>query len=229
MRIDALTRKAQVVLLRVVQDKRYRPVGSSCEQQADVRIVVATNSPLELLVRAGTFRADLYYRLCVFAIGLPALRERPEDIPLLADHFLQKNLPVDRPALRLGDSARAALLAHDWPGNVRELENTMIRGGQLCRGEVIEAADLGLALPPSAAPEIEHRLAAQLQPFNALKRKVIENFERTYLTRLIAEHGGNVSRAARAAGKERRELGKLLKKHRIEPSQFPAQASGAAV
>jgi DNA-binding NtrC family response regulator len=220
--IDTLTRRAQVALLRVLQDQRYRPVGSSDQYQADVRVVAACNAPLEQLVQAGEFRVDLYYRLCVFIIRLPLLRDRREDIQPLARHFLQKHQSHDKPDLRLSDAAVAALLAYDWPGNVRELENTMIRGGRLCRTDVIQVEDLELLLPTGAVSEVLPQPSAPLPPFQTLKQRVIEVFEQDYLTRLMSQHRGNVSRAARTAGKERRELGKLLKKHHINPKPFGA-------
>src|SRR5262249_53021406 len=115
--VDSLPRKAQVTLLRVLQEKRFRAVGGTTEVAADVRITAATNAPLDELIRAGGFRADLYYRLAVFLLRLPPLRERREDIEALAQHFLAKHAPADRPALPLTEAAQAALLAHDWPGN----------------------------------------------------------------------------------------------------------------
>ena len=114
--VDTLPPKAQVDLLRVVQDKKFRPVGSSSEQEANVRIVAATNAAMEGLLRAGTFRQDLYYRLCVFSIHLPPLRDRKEDISTLAAHFLSKHAPADKPNLRLTRSAIAGLIAWEWPG-----------------------------------------------------------------------------------------------------------------
>src|SRR5262249_15219751 len=121
--VDTLSTKAQVTLLRVLQDKRYRAVGGSVERWTDVRIIAATNARLDALVQTGAFRADLYYRLCVFTINLPPLRDRKADILMLADHFLVKHTPVGRMTCHLSAGAIAALLEHDWPGNVRELEN----------------------------------------------------------------------------------------------------------
>jgi DNA-binding NtrC family response regulator len=210
--VDALSLKAQVSLLRVLQEHKYRAVGSSEERETNARIVVATNSLLEPLVNARAFRADLYYRLCVFRLHLPPLRERPEDIPVLAAHFLTKLAPTDRPMPVLSAAACAALLAHDWPGNIRELENAILRGSQLCTTDVITVEDLGL---PSclSAPRAK-------SSFAALKRQNSEDFERRYLIQLMKEHQGNISQAARAAAKERRDLGKLLKKHHIDPISY---------
>jgi DNA-binding NtrC family response regulator len=216
---ETLTPRAQVALLRVVQERTFRPVGSASEQHVEARFVAATNASLDRLVQEGQFRRDLYYRLCVFAVTLPALRERREDILLLAAHFLAKHYEDSAPAPRLSVAAADALLTFDWPGNVRELESAIVRAVHVARDGVIEAADL--ALPVSAsnvcAPpvgiDVSHR-------YKVAKRKIVEAFDREYLVRLLAEHQGNVSRAAEAAGKERRDLGKLLKRYGLEARQF---------
>jgi DNA-binding NtrC family response regulator len=219
--VETMSLKAQVALLRVLQDKRFRALGSSREQQVDIRIVAATNAPLEQLVQTGAFRADLYYRLCVFSVHLPPLRERKEDIPELTSHFLRKHAPDDRAELQLAPEAREALLTYDWPGNVRELESAVIRGIHLCRTNLIEVKDLGI---PSAM-ESQQGLPVTIVTteecsFKVMKQRIIETFEREYLSRLMREHQGNVSQAALAAGKERRDLGKLLKKYQIDPKGF---------
>jgi DNA-binding NtrC family response regulator len=211
--IDALTPRAQVALLRVLQDRTFRPLGASREQRADIRFVAASNAPLASRVEAGAFRADLYYRLSVFPVALPPLRERREDILPLAAHFLTIHTPPDRPPLAFAASACAALLGARWPGNVRELENVVIRAVGLCPGPVIGISHLGL--PGQASVEVAGRAT-----YKTLKRLAIAAFERDYLTRLLDENRGNVTRAARSAGKERRDLGKLLKRHRLDPKQF---------
>ena len=218
--VDTLAHKAQVDLLRVLQDRKYRAIGSSREREANVRIVAATNVAPGVLLRSGTFRADLYYRLCVFSLSLPPLRLRKEDIPPLAAHFLKKHTPAGRPAMQFTGSATAALVAWDWPGNVRELENAIVRGIHLCGNGVIDENDLGLD-PSSTSPEASANCAAgRTVSFRALKRATIEVFERNYLARLMSEHRGNISQAARAAGKERRDLGKLLRKYQLDPKSF---------
>jgi DNA-binding NtrC family response regulator len=218
--VDTLPAKAQIDLLRVLQDRRFRTLGCSVEQETDVRIVAATNAPLELLVQSGSFRADLYYRLSVFSIFLPVLRDRKEDVLLLAGHFLEKHAPAGKANLKLAPGARAALLSYDWPGNVRELENAIIRGIHLSQADSIEDDDLGL-LSRDAGPLVASSCApAELRPLGIIKREVIQAFEKDYLTRLMSRHQGNVSQAARTAGKERRNLGKLLKKHRLDPRLF---------
>jgi DNA-binding NtrC family response regulator len=214
--VATLSSRAQIALLRMLQDRKYRPVGANAEQHADVRIVSATNAAIERLVECGAFRADLYYRLCVFSIRLPPLRERSDDIPRLADHFLRKHTPDDAEPRALSAEAVQALLAYAWPGNVRELENAIVRGIHVSEGrDPIGADALGLPAQPTVG-------SSGAQSFRALKRQAIESFERSYLTRLMSDHHGNISRAALAAGKERRELGRLLKKRRIDPRAFRA-------
>ncbi len=211
--VEALSPKAQVVLLRVIEHKKYNPVGSSREQDADVRIIAATNAPLDQLMKAGRFRTDLYYRLYVFSINLPPLRDRKQDILPLAYHFLNKHAPADRPPLVISHAASEALSSHNWPGNVRELENAIIRGIHLCQTNSIGIEDLGISSAHIAG-------MPELNSLKEMKRKMIETFEREYLDRLMHKYHGNVSHAALAAGKERRELGKLLKKYQIDPSIF---------
>ena len=218
--VDTLTVKAQVTLLRVLQNKRFRILGSRGEQEANIRVVAATNAPLHQLVQAGSFRVDLYYRLCVFSINLPPLRDRKEDIFLLALHFLKKYGPADGEILRLAPSARKALMSYSWPGNVRELENALIRGIRLRQTDLIEDKDLGLLSSIQEAPDGTPRTLQGSPTLKAMKQKAIEAFERDYLIQLMCEHQGNVSHSARAAGKERRDLGKLLKKYHIDPKLF---------
>jgi DNA-binding NtrC family response regulator len=238
--VETMSLKAQVALLRVLQDKKFRALGSSREQQADIRIVAATNAPLEQLVQAGSFRADFYYRLCVFSVHLPPLRERKGDIMALARHFLKKHASREAGAEPLlTPNACAALLAYDWPGNVRELESAIIRGLHLSQTDLIEVKDLGIPSEAGShqdtpvgdddrgqmpAGELPDHLATIVSSaacsFKAMKQKMIETFELEYLKRLMCEHQGNVSHAALAVGKERSNLGKLLKKYRIDPKLF---------
>ena len=216
--VDALSPRAQVTLLRVLQDRQYRPLGSSDERRADVRFLAATNTELLDLVEGGRFRADLYYRICVFRITLPPLRERADDVPALAGHFLRLHAPAGRETLALSPAAQTALHAMRWPGNVRELENVMLRAAQVAEGPVVEPADLGLPAPPApdAAPDPPTGPGA----YKTLKRRSIESFEHGYLVRLLRTAEGNVTRAARLAGKDRRDLGRLIKKHRLDPRSF---------
>jgi DNA-binding NtrC family response regulator len=224
---DSLAPRAQVALLRVLQDGTFRALGGSHEKSVDVRFIAATNRPLAALIEAGEFRKDLYYRLCVYSLNLPPLRDRKEDVLRLAEHFIGKHGPPDA-RLEFSAEARAALLAFDWPGNIRELENAVLRGIQRSRNGSISAADIGLSLPSrrDAAPVFRGSLTEV--SLNAQKKRLIDALEREYLTQVMHQHGGNITRAASAAGRERRDFGKLLKKHGIQPGDFSNSDGQAA-
>ena len=214
--IETLTERGQMTLLRIVQDRVFHAPGSGAEQHVAARFVAATSADLWPRVQAGTFRPDLYYRLCVFSIALPSLRERKDDVLPLALHFLAKHAGDNDATPTLTPAARAALAAFDWPGNVRELENAMIRAVQVRQSDAIDVDDLGL---PGRA---DGGMSADglRRSFKVLKRQAVEAFERDYLTRILREHGGNVTHAARSAAKDRRDLGRLLKKYAIDPRLF---------
>ncbi|MGH7495093.1 MAG: sigma-54 interaction domain-containing protein [bacterium] len=218
--VETMSLKAQVALLRVLQDKHFRSLGSCCEQHADIRVIAATNAPLKELVQAGSFRMDLYYRLCVISIQLPPLRERKEDVVSLTRHFLKKHTRADHTELQLSPAAQEALLAYDWPGNVRELENAIIRGINLCQTKFIDVYDLGIPDRSESPTESAPGRPLASRSFKEIKQETITRFEMAYLNRLMREHRGNVSHAARAVGKDRRELGKMLKKYHIDPKLF---------
>ncbi len=210
--IDSMSLKAQIDLLRVIQDKKFRTIGSSAERESNVRFIAATNSPVDTLLQSGAFREDLFYRLCVFTVSLPPLRERGDDILPLAHHFLEKHSALTGKPLKLSPAACSALISYDWPGNIRELENAIIRGIYLSQTETIEPGDIRLTFANPATKSNGH------QTYRVAKQEAVETFERAYLGRLMLEHAGNVSHAARAAGKDRRDLGKLLKKYREDPA-----------
>jgi DNA-binding NtrC family response regulator len=224
--VDTLPSKAQVDLLRVLQDKRFRSIGSTMEAEADVRVLAATNADLDQLVRTMHFRADLYYRLCIFTVKLPKLRERKEDILILAAHFLQKHSDPAKPVLRLSPEACSVLLEWEWPGNVRELENAILRAVHLSQTGSIEVADLGLPIESERPSTCAGDLCSQPLSFTAAKRRAIALFEKDYLTRLMLEQDGNISQAARVAGKDRSDLGKLLKKHSLDAKGFRFPVDG---
>ena len=214
--VDSLPPIAQVKLLRFLESKEYRRLGSSRLRHADLRILAATNLDLERAVGAGCFRRDLYYRLNVVQLQLPPLRERAGDVPLLARHFLRRY--ASELARQLTDFTPEALLRltlYPWPGNVRELENTVHRAVILTAGEdgFVGAGDLAL-LDDGAA-----RKAAQ-ESFRAAKVRAVAEFERRYLEDLLASCRGNVSRAARTARKDRSSFWSLVKKHGIDVSRF---------
>jgi len=227
--VDALSSKAQVTLLRFLEDNEYRPVGSGTTRLADVRIIAATNSPLEQQVLAGRFRSDLHYRLNALSVRLPPLRERPGDVWLLAEHFVDLAAKrLDGPSKRWGDDALQALARHSWPGNVRELQHVALRAYVRADDVMIGLADLVDADPLFAGVAgVDGFAALPLEGtedgFSAAKNLAIRAFERHYLLQLMHRAGGNVSVAARLSGTERRQLGKLLKKHGIETKQFRCQ------
>lgn len=197
----------QVKLLRVLEERQVRPVGSARSFPIDVRIVSATHRPLEEEISSGRFREDLYYRLNVATLALPPLADRRDDIPLLAQHFLQKL--GERYGKTLGGFAPEALellVAAPWPGNIRQLYNVI---------EQAVALSIAPIIPPSLiqnALRDEHRLDSLEEARN--------RFERDYLVRTLRIAGGNVSHAARLAKRNRTEFYKLLQKHHLEPGQF---------
>ncbi len=215
--IDCLPPNAQVKLLRFLQEKEYRALGSAKVSRADVRVIAATNADLDEAVRTGRLRRDLFYRLNVIPLRLPPLRERREDIPSLALHFLGKYAAkFNRAGLRFSPDALHALTLHDWPGNVRELENAVEREVVLTEGEVITF--LHLDLPRDAAP-------ARHATFQEAKAQTIAQFERSYLDELLQAYHGNITKAAQAAHKNRRALWQLIRKHGINAKKFKLSAS----
>ncbi|MGH8215955.1 MAG: sigma 54-interacting transcriptional regulator [Rhodanobacteraceae bacterium] len=216
--VDSLSQKAQVTLLRFLQDNEYRPIGGTVRTSA-ARIIAATNCHLGQLVLAGGFRSDLLYRLNALYVHLPPLRERDGDVVLLAEHFLAATAQrMQGPPRRWSSDALQALSGYAWPGNVRELENVVLRAYTLADSETIDSNEL-LAAEPAIGGSWSQSHGSQQHAgasFCHAKAHAIEVFEQDYLTRLLHQAGGNVTDAARLAGKERRSLGKLLKKHKIE-------------
>lgn len=203
--IEALAPRAQATLLRFIQDATYRPLGSGRECRSDVRIVTASNVALAALAASGRFRPDLLYRLRVLDVRVPGLAERGDDVLLLARHFAQRFARVyGVPAKRLAPATCDWMRRHPWLGNVRELENLVHRAYLMSDSPTIDPP--ASAMPADTAPDSGETMTQA-------KTRAIEAFERDYLARLMTQCGGNVSRAARVAGKERRSLGKLLKKH----------------
>jgi len=218
--------EAQTRLLRVLQSGEFTTVGGARTIRADVRIVAATNRDLGALVQSGQFREDLFYRLNVVPVTLPALRERRQDIALLARHFLDRAAENGLPRKRLDEAAVIALEAHDWPGNVRELENIMRRLAVLSRDEVIGAGELGsmLGMPSSVVPtgmtDLDSAVRARIDRIaredprglddGTLYERIIAEVERPLIEAMLARHGGNQLRAARAMGINRNTLRKRL-------------------
>lgn len=227
--INSLTLSVQSKLLRVLQDQEFRPLGSTKSKTINVKIIAATNTDLRHLVETRQFREDLFYRLNVLSLTLPPLRDRKEDILLLANHSLKVYAKeFGKKSLVLSHTAKTKLMSHTWPGNVRELQGVIQRAVAMASGDMLEAADLDL--PESEIQELSGPTMALMaregisgsSSFQDMKAKVIEEFERAYLTELLATHQGNISKAARAARKERRAFQRLLQKHGLDRRVFTA-------
>ncbi|MCY1075189.1 sigma 54-interacting transcriptional regulator [Archangium lansingense] len=203
----------QARLLRVLEERRVRPVGGDAEQAVDVRVVAASRVDLSLAVAEGTFRPDLYYRLAVVTLPLPPLRQRREDLPLLVAELLRRRGfepgPIRGPGLEV-------LSGHDWPGNVRELRNVLERALVLSRG-AHGFEELRLSLQPQGTGT-EVPLRTDL-PFAEAKQALVDAFERHYLRDVLARAGGNLSEAARQAGVDRKHLRTLARRHGLLPEE----------
>jgi two-component system, NtrC family, response regulator AtoC len=211
--IGEMPMSLQVKLLRVLQTQEFRRIGDDRDSRVDVRLITATNRDLDAAVACGDFRQDLYYRINVFSMTIPPLRDRREDIPLLAHHFLlQHRDKVGKQVEGFSREAMEKLCAYDFPGNVRELENKVHYALVMVRGAYIQPADIPLGA--SAAPPV-----AQIdlsRSFRELKREVVESFERAYVHELLRAHHGNLAAAARQAGMDRKNLWALAKKHEVD-------------
>jgi len=212
--IDGLPYGAQAKLLRFLQEKEFRPVGSNAICHADVRVIAATNAGLADLAAKGSFRRDLFFRLNVLAITLPALRERQDDVLVLAHHFLEHFArQFKRTVTSLSPLAAHRLVAYDWPGNVRELRHVIERAVLLSTGPTLGAEDLEL-------DDDSEGMEADEQSFQAAKARIVQDFERGFIENLLASCHGNVTQAARVAKKNRRAFFELIRKHDIDASRF---------
>ncbi|CAG1771266.1 partial Transcriptional regulatory protein QseF, partial [uncultured bacterium] len=217
--VDTLSPPAQIKLLRFMQEFEYRPLGSSKSKVADVRIIAATNADLREKVKAKWFREDLYYRLNILTLHIPPLRERMEDIPLLVDFFLEQYArQYHRMKPRISPSAIQKLMAYSWPGNVRELEGVILQSMVLCHTPVLQPDNINLSLsvPKDALEDCA---------FQEAKKQVVVQFERNYLIDLLAKHQGNITKAAKVAGLDRRAFQRLIKKYGIERNTCSVKAT----
>jgi two-component system, NtrC family, response regulator GlrR len=213
--VDTLSPAAQAKLLRFLQSGEYRPLGSSRSVTASVRIIAATNTDLFDRVKAKLFREDLYFRLNALSVIIPPLRERMEDIVLLSNHFLTQYAKECNTQRRdISSEALRKLMAYEWPGNVRELEGVILRWLVLTASATLQPEDMNLPSEQSPTPTQENRLLREA------KTSMIQNFELSYLTNLLAEHHGNITHAAMAAGKQRSTLQRLLHKYSLNPQSF---------
>lgn len=214
--VDSLSLAAQSKLLRFLQERTYRPLGSDRFVKADVNVIAATNRDIEQSVRERVFRSDLYFRLNVLRVDLPPLSQRSTDIPLLARHFLRTHCQ-HLGAKLFTNAALRKLESHDWPGNVRELLNVVQRAAVLSDGTHIlpSAVSFSTSLE-QASDELWEASDMSPEAFRERRREAIEAFEKRYVEELLHKHHGNVTRAALEAGKDRRAFGRLKKKYGID-------------
>lgn len=215
--IDCLPLLAQVKLLRFLQDKEYRPLGSTRMRRADVRIIAASNLDLQEAVAKGIVRQDLFYRLNTIPLVLPPLRERREDIPLLARHFLAKySREFEKHVNSISFEALRQLSVYNWPGNVRELEHIIERAIVLCDGPILQAHDIVLSSSSQPGPQ---------ESLQEAKAKEIARFEKNYIQGVLCACSGNITKAAQVAQKNRRAFWQLIQKHQIDVARFKSSVS----
>jgi two-component system, NtrC family, response regulator GlrR len=214
--VDTLSPAAQAKLLRFLQSGEYRPLGSSRSVTASVRIIAASNTDLFDRVKAKLFREDLYFRLNALSVIIPPLRERLEDIFHLSNHFLAQYAKehITEPRSISSEAVRK-LMTYDWPGNVRELEGLILRALVLTASTTLQPEDINV-------PQQTLKSTQGNTLLRQAKTTVIQNFELDYLTKLLASHHGNITHAARAAGKQRSTLQRLLRKYSLNPQTFRA-------
>ncbi|MGS2718692.1 sigma-54 interaction domain-containing protein [Eionea flava] len=238
--IDSLSLKSQAALLRFLQEKEYRPVGSETTYKADVRLIASANCDLEAKIKQGLFRADLYYRLYILSVHMPPLRHREADVKILADHFIAQFDYQYGIGLKVLSPELLSLFEQlDWPGNVRELENLIHRLYLCSAGAVIGIDDLDDGFSkisqqrqyhidqlPASSDVFDYSSEADLGDigddegynFSRDKRIAVEQFEKRYVENILQKTQGNVTLAAQICGKERRAFGKLVKKYGIKKS-----------
>jgi DNA-binding NtrC family response regulator len=219
--VESMSVRAQVVLLRFLQDHEYRPVGGKHVYHADVRIIGASNFDLQAMAREGHFRQDLLFRLNVLSLRLPPLRERTGDATLLAEDFIRRfSSQYNQPVKYLDHGTVSSLNGHHWPGNIRELENLIHREFLFTEGPVMRIMGLGNSGESRLNDSERTDPAAGNEVFKTAKARAIAQFERSYLAAMLSRSHGNISVAARLAGQERSTFRRLLKKHGLERDQF---------
>ncbi len=218
----------QTKLLRVLQEKEIRPLGSTTNLNVDVRVIASTNQDLEKKIKEGQFREDLFYRLNVVSVTMPSLRDIPEDIPMIANYFLKKySTKYGKQGMYFSHDAIKCLISQTWPGNVRQLENTIKRAVLLSESDEICSADIPsqegsqTAAQPSGLPCFENL------PYKDAKSEVLSLFTRRYLARALEKTGGNVTAAAGLVGLERQALQRILRKYGIKSADYRKETAGA--
>lgn len=228
--IGNISLSTQAKLLRVLQEREYKAVGDTRTQIVNVRLITATNKDLKVMVSAGTFRDDFYYRINVFPIQVPPLRERRDDIPALAFHFLKAfGKELGKNVKEISEGAMSALVNYPWPGNVRELENTVHRAMILTSDKIIRQAHLANIMEASSALNLDvPRTGDELKRLKKVAReKSVENVERRFVLEALKRNSWNVTRSAEETGMQRANFQALMKKHQIRlrgTEQDPSEA-----
>jgi two-component system response regulator GlrR len=205
----------QIKLLRLLENKEYKPLGDSHIHAGNIRIIAATNRDLLSLLREGNFREDLFYRLNIVLLHIPPLRERKEDIPLLIDHFIRKYCrQYKRQPKTFSKALNEFLLSYHWPGNIRELENKIQQLIVMSTTDVISPANI------AQFDLFQSGLRQTVPCLKTAKKEATEMFEKNYLVNLLSEHRGDVAAAAKSSGKSRTALWNLISKHHLSPKQF---------
>jgi len=212
----------QTKLLRVLQEKEIKPLGDTRSVAVDVRIIASTNQNLEEKIRRGDFREDFFYRLNVLPVKLPPLREHAEDIPIVANHLVEKHCAkLDRPLKKISAALMEHFKKHRWEGNVRELENVILQGILFAATDEIRPEDVALEVQEPAAGEIDITGAnGKPPPYREAKEKTLYRFNHHYIGRLLEEHGGNVTRAAQSCGLERQALQQIMRRYGIKAEPY---------
>jgi DNA-binding NtrC family response regulator len=210
----------QAKLLRVLQERKFERVGGHETIEVDIRVVAATNKSLENEVKEGKFREDLYYRLNVIKIDLPPLRDRPEDIPLLVTHFLNKYARANEPAKRVSPEAMDRMLVYRWPGNIRELENAVERAAVTTVGETINVDNLPSRVTGHSVEEKPRFEIDLAQPLPYYLNQATEQIERQYILKALEKSRGNVGRCAELCGLSRRSISGKISQYEIDKYPF---------
>lgn len=217
--IGDITPAIQTKLLRVLQEKEIKPLGDTKSITVDVRIIASTNQNLEEKIRIGEFREDVYYRLNVLPIKLPALREHPEDIPLIANHLLEKHCHLlDKPSKKISSVLMDIFLQKTWEGNVREMENLIRQGILFSSGEEITPRDVSLG--DNRKPSRRLEPADNDMPYKTAKEKTLKQFNHGFIGQLLEKYNGNVSQAARHCGLERQALQQIMRRYDINADDY---------
>jgi DNA-binding NtrC family response regulator len=219
-----LSLETQGKLLRVLETRRVRKVGDTAEHEVDIRLIATSNRSLAEMVKAGSFRADLYYRLNVVPILLPSLRERPGDIPLLAAAFLQQfSRQMGVEMVGFSREAMRQLELHSWPGNVRELRNIVERVAVLYGGSRIEISCLPWEIREAKAPASAAQVPGTWDELKRQKRQIVDDLERGFLLAALDRCSQNITQAAESVGMQRTNFHALLRSHGLKPVGRPGK------